>query len=266
MTTASTAPTQAVKKDKRPATLAAAAVVLGLAAILTFASPYLPRGRGFFGFGAAGPRNGQRAGGQAFGNGGTGGAGGGGAGGASGGAGGGFGAGGGAGGGGGTGGGAGGGFGAGGGGGGGGFGAGGGGFGGGAGGFTAGGTGAAGGSAARASFAAITRALPIVRTGEAIVGGIFTLIAAIGIWQRRRWGMVLAIIGSVVSLLLAAVTLLTPVLGRALRAFTLYLTFVSLPSWQALVFGILAIVVVVLVLLPPSMKGYIVAPKERRVM
>jgi len=251
MTTASTAPTQAVKKDKRPATLAAAAVILGLAAILTFASPYLPRGRGFFGFGAQGPRNGQGGGGQAFGNGG-GGAGGGGGG--AGGAGGGFGAGGGAGG-------AGGGFGAGGGAGGagGGFGAGGG-----AGGFTAGGTGA--GAANRASFAVIARALPIVRTGEAIVGGIFTLIAAIGIWQRRRWGMVLAIIGSVVSLLLAAVTLLTPVLGRTLRAFTLYLTFVSLPSWQALVFGILAIIVVVLVLLPPSMKGYIVAPRERRVM
>ena len=221
MSETSSAPTIATKTDNRPVTLAAAAVVLVLAAVLTFASPWLPRGRGF-GFGTQGPRNGQAG----TGTGGTGGAGGGGG---AGGAGGGFGA-------------------------------------GGGGAFTAGGGAAGAGAANRANFAMIARALPIVRTAEAILGGLFTLIAAIGIWQRQKWGMALALIGSVISLLVAAVTLLTPIVGRAVRAFTIYLTFVTLPSWQALVFLVLAVIVAVLVLLPPSMKGYIVMPKERRVM
>jgi hypothetical protein len=112
----------------------------------------------------------------------------------------------------------------------------------------------------------IARALPIVRTSEAVVGGVFTLIAAIGIWQRKKWGMVLALIASVVSIVIGAATLLTPVLGRAIRAFTIYLTFVTLPSWQAVAVVVIAVITAVLVLLPPSMKGYVVAPKERRVM
>jgi hypothetical protein len=242
----STAPTIAAKKNTRPVTLTAAAIVMILSAILTFASPYLPRGRGF-GFGAQGPRTGQtRTGnGGGTGAGGTGAGGGGtGAGGAGGGAGGG-------------------GFGAGGGGGaGGGFGAGG--AGGTGGGFTAGG---GAGRTGNANFAMMARVIPIARTVEAVVGGIFALIAAIGLWQRKKWGMVLALVASVVSLLVAAATLLlTPVLGRTLRAFTTYLSFVSLPSWQAVVVIVIAVLVAVLVLLPPSMKGYIVAPKERRVM
>jgi hypothetical protein len=247
MTEASTAPTIAAKKGMRPATLTAAAVVLIVSAIFTFATPWLPRGRGF-GFGAQGPRNGQASPGNAGGGGGAavGGGGGGGGGGAGGAGGGGFAAGGGAGG-----------FGAG--GAGGGFAAGGAG-----GGFAAGG--GAGGAAARANFAMLARIIPMARTGEAIVGGVFALIAAIGVWQRKKWGMVLALIASVVSLLVAAATLLVPALGRTLRAFTIYLSFVTLPSWQAVVVCVIAVIVAVLVLLPTSMKGYIVAPKERRVM
>jgi hypothetical protein len=232
MTEASTAPTIAAKKNKRPATLTAAAVVLIVSAIFTFATPWLPRGRGAA-FAGQGARTGQTRTGNA-----GGGAGGTGAGGGAGGA-----------------------------GGGGGFAAGGG-----AGGFGAGGAGgagggfAAGGAAAGANFAMMARIIPIARTGEAIVGGVFALIAAIGVWQRKKWGMVLALIASVVSLLVAAATLLVPALGRTLRAFTIYLSFVSLPSWQAVVVCVIAVIVAVLVLLPTSMKGYIVAPKERRVM
>ena len=112
----------------------------------------------------------------------------------------------------------------------------------------------------------ISRALPIVRTGEAIVGGVFTLIAAIGIWQRKKWGMVLALVASVVSIVIGAATLLLPVAGP--RCPGLH----DLPDLRDSAelagrgglrhrrdhggAGAAA----------PSMKGYIVAPKERRVM
>ena len=80
-TQASVATTIATKKNMRPVTLTAAAIVLVLSALFTFASPWLPRGRGF-GFGAQGPRNGQTRTGNAAGGGGGAGGGAGGAGGA----------------------------------------------------------------------------------------------------------------------------------------------------------------------------------------
>jgi hypothetical protein len=43
-------------------------------------------------------------------------------------------------------------------------------------------------------------------------------------------------------------------------------TTLLLPSWQAVTVVVIAVITAVLVLLPPSMEGYVVAPKERRVM
>jgi hypothetical protein len=71
---------------------------------------------------------------------------------------------------------------------------------------------------------------------------------------------------TLVSIVIGAGALLLPVVGRAVRAFTIYLTFVTLPSWQAVTVVVIAVITAVLVLLPPSMKGNVVAPKERRVI
>ena len=130
-----------------------------------------------------------------------------------------------------------------------------------------GGTTGFGGAAGRAggNFAAFSLMQPI-RIAEAVIGGLFALVAAIGLMQRKKWGMVLAVIAAIVIILTTAVTLLTPLLGRAARAFTLYLTFVTRPTWESAVLVVATVAVAVLALLPASRKAYVVKPRERRVM
>lgn len=241
-TTSTTSPaaTAATAVSKRPLTLTLGAVLLVLAALLTLSSPFLPRGRGFIGGGnrpvgtrqpgqgnGQGGVTGQGQAGQGADQGGFG------QGNAQGGA---------------------------------NQGAGQGGFGQGTGqgGFGAGRTGGAGANAA------LFRFLTPIRIAEGVIGGLFILLAAWGIWKRKKWGMVLALIASVVMLLTGAVTVGLPLLGRTatrtigpLFAVT---TFITGAQWEAIVGIILAVAVAVLVLLPASQKGYIIKPKERRVM
>jgi hypothetical protein len=222
--------------SKRPLTLTLGAALLLLAALLTFASPFLPRGRGFVGANrpagtrTAGPGadtgpgggaiqgQGQDQGGGAIqGPGGTGQA----------------------------------------------NGQDGFGQGNGQGGFGAARTGAG-------ANATLFRFLTPIRITEGVIGGLFTLLAAWGIWKRKKWGMVMALIAAGVMLLTGAVTVILPLLGRAatravgpLFAVT---TFITGAQWEAIVGIILAVAVAVLVLLPASQKGYIIPPKVRRVM
>jgi hypothetical protein len=236
-TTAATAPTAVAAVNKRPLTLTLGAVLLVLAALLSLSSPFLPRGRGFIGAGnrPAGTRTpGQGTGqpgqaGQGTDQGGFG------QGNAQGGA---------------------------------NPGAGQGGFGqgNGQGGFGTAGRAGAGAGANATLFRFITP----IRIAEGIIGGLFTLVAAWGIWKRKKWGMVLALIVSVVMLLTGAVSVFLPLLGRtvtrAVGPLFAVTTFITGGQWEAIVGIILAIGVAVLVLLPASQKGYIVAPKVRRVM
>ena len=225
---------------KRPLTLTLGAIVLLVAALFTFATPVLPRGRAFIGAGTgnrpAGTRiagqTGQGSGGAANGTGQGTGTGGGGA--ISGGAG--------------TGGSA----------------------NGGAGG-SAGGGGGTGGFAGRGGAnSALFQLLTPIRITEGVLGGLFTLVAAWGIWKRQTWGRALALITAVATLLVAGLTFGVPLagrtLGRAAGSLFTYTTFFTTGQWEAIVGIVLAIAMAVLVLLPASQKGYVIAPKERRVM
>ena len=238
---ASTAATVATAVNKRPLTLTMGAAILLLAALLTFAFPFIPRGRGFFGAGnrPAGARqagqNGQGGFGQGQGNDQGGGA---------------FtqgnGQGGGSGGGGGQGG----------------------------GGFTQGGgqaNGQGGVAAGRgAANIGLFRLMAPVRITIGVIGGLFTLLAAWGIWLRKKWGMVLALIAAAAMLLTGAFSISLPLLGRtvtrALGSALFFTGFIAGAEWLAIVGIILALAVAVLVLLPASQRGYVSRPKERRVM
>jgi hypothetical protein len=109
---------------------------------------------------------------------------------------------------------------------------------------------------------------------EGVVGGLFTLVAAWGIWKRKKWGRTLSLIAAAVMLLTGAVTVFLPLamrgLGRTaartLGSLTLLTTFISSAEWISILGMLLAVAVAVLVLLPASQKGYISRPKERRVM
>ena len=100
-----------------------------------------------------------------------------------------------------------------------------------------------------------------MRIGEGVVGGLIALIAALGLWQRKKWGLVLALVVAAASLLAAVATFATPFLGRSP-----WLMFMTSSTWQAVAGAVLAVLAAVLVLLPASRKAYVVAPKERRVM
>ncbi len=147
--------------------------------------------------------------------------------------------------------------------------------GGGAGAGTSTGTGAGGGAgnfaAARTGAnAALFRNMGYIRIAEGVIGGFFALLAAWGIWKRKQWGMGLALVASAVMLLTGAVTVTLPLLGRTvtrtLGSLALFTSFITSAQWVAIVGIILAVAVAVLVLLPASRKGYIVAHKERRIM
>ncbi len=118
--------------------------------------------------------------------------------------------------------------------------------------------------------AALFRNMGYIRIGEGLIGAFFTLLAAWGIWKRKQWGMVLALVASVVMLLTGAVTVILPLLGRtvtrALGSFALFTAFITSAQWVAVVGMILAVAVAVLVLLPASRKSYVTAPRERRIM
>jgi len=237
---ASTAATAATAVSKRPLTLTLGAAILLLAALLTFAFPFIPRGRGFFGAGnrPAGARqagqngqgglgqgqgNDQGGGGFTQGNGQGGGQGGGFA------------------------------------------------QGGGQGGGSAQGNGQGGFAAGRAGAnVGLFRLMAPVRITLGVIGGLFTLLAAWGIWQRRKWGMVLALIAAAVMLLTGAFSVTLPLLGRtvtrALGSAVLFTGFIAGAEWLSILGIILALAVAVLVLLPASQKGFISRPKERRVM
>ncbi len=236
---ASTAATGATAVSRRPLTLTRGAAILRLAALLTLAFPFIPRGRGFFGVGnrAAGARQGQgNDQGGAFTQGQGNGQGGGFTQGQGNGQGGGF-----------T-------------------------QGGGQGGGFGGGNGQAGGFAAGRGGAnvAIFRMMAPVRITLGLIGGLFMLVAAWGIWQRRKWGMVLALIAAAGMLLTGAFSVILPLAGRtvtrALGSGLFFSGFIASPQWLSIVGIILALAVAVLVFLPASQKGFISRPKERRVM
>ena len=100
-----------------------------------------------------------------------------------------------------------------------------------------------------------------VRIAEGGLGGLLCLLAALGLWKRQKWGMFLALAVAVISLLAAAVTFLSPLLGRVF-----WLRFLTNSTWQAIAGISGALLVAVLVLLPASRKTYVTMPRERRVM
>ena len=102
--------------------------------------------------------------------------------------------------------------------------------------------------------------LPL-RVAAAALGGLGALMAALGLWRRKKWGMVIALVVAVGGLLAAALTFLAPVLGRSP-----WLMLVTGAIWQAVALLILAVSAAVLVLLPTSQKGYVSLPRERHVM
>lgn len=106
----------------------------------------------------------------------------------------------------------------------------------------------------------MTLRLPL-RIAAGVVGGLAALLAALGLWRQKKWGMFVALIVTVASLLAAALTFLIPILGRLP-----WLMWVTSSTWQATAGVVIAVAVAVLVLLPTSQKGYVVMPRERRVM
>ena len=151
----------------------------------------------------------------------------------------------------------------------------------GAGGFGTGqGTGGFGAGTARTggNFALFSLIQPI-RIVEAVIGGLFALIAAVGLLQRKKWGMVLAVIAAIVVLLTTGVTSLLPLLFRsaargaaaagaraAANPFAIWLTLLTRPTWESVILVVATVAVVVLALLPASRKAYVATPKVRRVV
>ena len=117
-----------------------------------------------------------------------------------------------------------------------------------------------------------------IRIGEGVIGGLFALIAAVGLVQRKRWGMMLALIAAAVAVLTTGVISLVPLLfrtaargaagagARVVNPFAIWLTFLTRPTWESAVLVVATVAVAVLVLLPVSRKAYIVKPKVRRVV
>jgi hypothetical protein len=93
--------------------------------------------------------------------------------------------------------------------------------------------------------------LPTARRLEGLMGGLMALAAAVGVWQRKTWGMALAVVVAVVLLMGAALTLLAAMLIRAGAAAPLWLAFLVVPRWQAVFSTLLAFMVMVLALVPP---------------
>jgi hypothetical protein len=100
-----------------------------------------------------------------------------------------------------------------------------------------------------------------VRIAAGVVGGLAALLATLGLWRQKKWGMVIALLVAVGSLVATALTFLTALLGRSP-----WLMLVTSSTWQAVAGGAIAIGVAVLVLLPTSQKGYAAVPRERQVM
>jgi hypothetical protein len=100
-----------------------------------------------------------------------------------------------------------------------------------------------------------------VRIGEAVVGGLLALFAALGLWRLKMWGRNLALVVAVGSLLTAAATLISPMLGRG----TPWLMLFTNSTWLAIVGLVLALGASTLSLLPAARRAYVVKPKERRV-
>jgi hypothetical protein len=100
-----------------------------------------------------------------------------------------------------------------------------------------------------------------VRIAAGVVGGLAALLATLGLWRQKKWGMVIALLVAVGSLVATALTFLTALLGRSP-----WLMMVTSSTWQAVAGGAIAIGVAVLVLLPTSQKGYAAVPRERQVM
>jgi len=93
--------------------------------------------------------------------------------------------------------------------------------------------------------------LPTARRLEGIGGGLLALAAAVGVWLRKTWGYVLAVATTVVLLMGAALTLLAAMLIRVGIAAPLWLAFLVVPRWQAIVSCLLGFMVLVVALMPP---------------
>jgi hypothetical protein len=103
--------------------------------------------------------------------------------------------------------------------------------------------------------------LPL-RVGEALLGALCAVLAALGLWRLRIWGRNLALLVAAASVFSAAITFLRPVLGRGVP----WLTTFSSSTWPAIVGVGLTLGAAVLALLPAARRAYIVKPKERRVI
>jgi hypothetical protein len=116
------------------------------------------------------------------------------------------------------------------------------------------------------AFGVMSFMLP-VRIGEAVVGGLLALLAALGLWRLRKWGRNLALLVAGASLLSAAATFLSPLLGAiGSMGRTPWLMLLTSSTWQAIAGLALALLAAILALLPAARRAYVVKPKERRVM
>ncbi len=217
-TTTTTTSTPAAVKPKRPAILIAAAVLMLLAAVLSLATPFLPRG----GFGGgAGPGGAPRLSGQAPGDPGQDPAsgqaptGGGGQPPAN------------------------------------------------ASGFGAGGPGGLGfGSGQTGGTFSVMSLMQPLRIGEALLGALFALLAALGLWRLRTWGRNLALVVAAACLLGVVAGFASSLVGRNAP----WLMILGGSTWQAILGFGLALAASILALLPAARRACIVKPRERRVM
>jgi hypothetical protein len=106
-----------------------------------------------------------------------------------------------------------------------------------------------------------------VRIGEAAVGGLLALFAALGLWRLKKWGRNLTVLVAGASVLSAAATFLSPLLGTlgSMGRTPWQMLFTS-STWQAIAGLSLGLVAAILALLPAARQAYVVKPKERRVM
>ncbi len=109
------------------------------------------------------------------------------------------------------------------------------------------------------SFSVMNLMQPL-RIGGVIVGALFALLAALGLWRLRIWGRTLALIVAVAALLSVAVAFISPALGPSP-----WLMVLGGSTWQSIAGFALAVTASILALLPVARRAYIVRPRERRV-
>jgi hypothetical protein len=117
-----------------------------------------------------------------------------------------------------------------------------------------------GGTQSGGTFSVMSLMQPL-RIGEALVGALLALLAALGLWRLRIWGRNLALVVAAACLLSVIAGLIMPLLGR-----TPWLMVLTGSTWQAIAGFGLALAASILALLPAARRAYVVKPKVRRVI